>query len=171
MADGTPGAKLKKTPEMEEEFLNQLAKLGLWTHAARAAGISYPSVKRWCREDPDFAERCNDALEAFADILEEAAIQRGVKGVERTIYGNGGPGQGTVPVGSETVYSDRLLELTLKGSRPKKYRESVQVNATVEASGVVVSPPAVPPGDWASKFGGTTPNTPSPGQDENDSDD
>ncbi len=65
------------------------------SRARRARGAMY----LWRREDPDFAEAWDEALEEGTDLLEDEARRRAMAG------------------------SDHLLMFILKSRRPAQYRE------------------------------------------------
>jgi hypothetical protein len=122
----SPESEHKRSPQLEEAFLDGLR--GGWSvsKSAWAAGIHERSVRRWKAASiaskqqsdsslDDFAQRWEDAYETGVDRLEDAAICRAVRGVEKPVY------QGGVLVGSVTEYSDALLGLMLRGKRPKIY--------------------------------------------------
>ena len=79
------------------------------------------------KEDPEFAEAWNLALEAGNDVLEAEALRRAVEGVDEPIY------QGGALVGTVTKYSDTLLALLLKAHLPEKFRERSEVKHTASA--------------------------------------
>jgi hypothetical protein len=56
-----------------------------------------------------------------ADQMEAEAIRRGMKGVRTPVY------KGGLLAGYQTVYSDSLLTLMLKASRPDRFRERSEV--------------------------------------------
>lgn len=102
-------------------FLKAYARLGTITHAAEAAGINRDTHSDWLRKDPDYAEAFEEAKAAFAERLEHEAIRRAVEGYEEPVF------QGGELVGTRLRYSDRLMELLLKGHLPDKYRERQEI--------------------------------------------
>ena len=105
------------------KFLAEMRKTGNVTHSAAAAGVERSTVYRERDADPDFAEQWGDAVEQAADNLEMEARRRAVEGVEKPIFYKGERCDG----GEVREYSDRLLELLLKGNRPAKYKDSQPV--------------------------------------------
>ena len=75
----------------------------------------------WRENDAAFLVREKDARESIADMLESEAIRRGTRGVQQPIY------QAGKLVGYRTEYSDALLTLVLRGHRPERYREKVEL--------------------------------------------
>ena len=119
-------AEPKRSPQVEEAFLDGLR--GGWSvsKSAWAAGIHDRTVRRWKaasvaskREDgtyaDDFAQRWEEAYEAGCDRIEDEAFRRATQGVEKPVY------QGGVLVGTITEYSDTLMGLLMRGKRPGVY--------------------------------------------------
>ena len=114
------------TAAQQARFLEEYAVRGVITAAAEAAQIDRQRHYDWLNEThrwPDYAARFAAARERAVDRLEAEAIRRAVDGWDEPVFGSGGPGVGTVQVGVVRKYSDRMLELTLKGRRPNVYRE------------------------------------------------
>lgn len=101
----------KKTPEVINAFLESMAMGNTVNTSADFAGVSYTMLFRWRREDPEFAARWAEAVERGVDVLEQEALRRAVKGVEKPVYQQG------QLVGTVTEYSDRLMEFMLRGKR------------------------------------------------------
>lgn len=114
------------TAKQRETFLEAVAKGHSVTKAAGMAGRHRSMFYDLRKADPDFALLWADAVEAGVDVLEDEARRRAVEGVEWQVFDKDGN-----VVRVETRYSDKLLELLLKGRRPGVYRE----NARVELSG------------------------------------
>lgn len=131
-------------------FLRYLAETGKPIEAARRAGYSNTaSLQKKRREDETFAERWDNALQAAADRMEQEAVRRATDGVlEPHFY------KGRV-TGYTRKYSDSLLMFLLRGLRPDRYRETVNVNSNVTGRiGVAVLPmTAVSPQDWEARSG------------------
>jgi hypothetical protein len=104
-----------RTDRARATFLRVLEETCNVTEAARQAGISRRTMYDWRDDDPDFAADWKDAEEASADKLEEVAFTRAKSGL-----------------------SDRMLEILLKGHRPK-YRDKQQVDhgVTPEAAALI----------------------------------
>ena len=147
--DRMRGARLLAMPTIQDalsarrkrNFLVALAETGILSQACTRAGWT-PHVARSLRAaDADFAQRWDDALEFAADAAEAEAFRRGVHGYEKDVYFKGDK------VGKEIIYSDRMLELTLKARRPEKFRESHRME--LESKGGVLIVPTTPnEGDW-----------------------
>jgi len=79
--------------------------------AAAKAGVSRSVLFYWQKQDKEFADRWAEVYEFAVDDLEREAMRRGLEGIPKPIVY-----QGRV-TGHYTEYSDRLLELLLKGRR------------------------------------------------------
>lgn len=95
--------------------------------ACKRVGVSLLFLNQWCKDDPQVAERVEEATRVGAQGLLSAAIQRGVHGVEKAVYYKGRQ------IDTETVYSDSLLGLLLKAKGGADFKAdnpapSVQVN-------------------------------------------
>jgi len=106
-------------PELvRKRFLDALAAGASPTKAALAAQVSRALVYRWRQQDAQFAEAWDDAWQRGIDSLEDEAVRRGVEGTIRRIIKKDGS------VVEMMQYSDRLLELLLKGRRPERFTQS-----------------------------------------------
>jgi len=97
------------------------------TRACKLANVSRNAVWEWSRDEPAFSDELEAAIERGADLLEEEAVRRAYVGVEKPVY------QGGALVGHVQEYSDTLLIFLLKGKRPERYRERVDMHHTGEA--------------------------------------
>jgi hypothetical protein len=96
------------------------------SEACRAAGIGRTTAYEWRDTDPVFAAAWKDAEEDAADKLEREAWRRGVEGTDKPITY-----QGEI-TGTYKEYSDRMLEILLKGHRPEKFKDKVDVTSDGE---------------------------------------
>lgn len=111
-----------RTDVVREKFLKSLSRYGNVSKAARAARVGRPALYDWRGDDEAFAAEWDAALEEAADVLEAEAFRRAVTGTNKGVYHQG------VLVATEKQYSDALLTLLLKATRPEKYRERSQVD-------------------------------------------
>jgi hypothetical protein len=107
------------SPSRRAVFLNHLSVLGNVTAAADAAGVRTQLCYLERQRNDEFAQQWAEALDHAADALEHEAHRRAVTGVEEPFY------QGGKMVGTIRRYSDNLLILLLKGSRPEKFRDKL----------------------------------------------
>lgn len=106
--------------------------------ACREAKIGRQTFYDRRNSDEEFARLAGIAIEEACDALEAEAWRRAHDGVDEPVYGSGGPGAGTVQVGTVRKYSDGLLQTLLKAHRPDKYRDNVKQEITGPNGGVVV---------------------------------
>lgn len=110
------------TPERRAVFLEDFAKKGNVTAAAKLAGVSRPTVYEWASVDKKFRKLFRDAREQAADALEAEARRRAVDGYDKPIFQMG------QEVGVVREYSDGLLQLLLKAAKPRRYRERQELS-------------------------------------------
>ena len=108
------------------KFLELMAQGYSPTRAAAAVGVHrtafYHLRERW----PEFNDAWLAANEAAVDVLEDAAVERAVRGVPRKVFFQG------EHIDTVREYSDSLLALLLKGRAPERYRERYDVNQHVD---------------------------------------
>lgn len=116
-------------------FLSVLAQTGRVAEASRAVGYTdTATLQSFRRNDEDFAEAWDHALDAAANVLEEEAIRRAHDGVLEPVYYKG------EVAGYKTTYSDTLLMFILRGLKPGVYRESQRGGDTNINFGIAVLP-------------------------------
>lgn len=96
--------ELEVKEQWQPAFLAALEECGSVTESCKAASISRVTVYECKRNDSDFAQKWEQALEAGADKLEDEARRRAMQGVSKG--------------------SDTLLMFLLKGLRPQRWRET-----------------------------------------------
>lgn len=112
----------KRKTGWQRPFLRALADTGLVHRALKRAKISHTSVQHYYKTDADFRTAYDEALQIAADALEAEAVRRARDGVKRIIWWQG------TRIGQEQEYSDGLLMFLLKGVRPEKFSDRVNVN-------------------------------------------
>jgi hypothetical protein len=148
--------KRGKTP-WRQAFLANLSRTGSVTAAAQAAGVERKTVYRHRERYPDFAAQWESSFETFADALEQVAIDRATRGIQRFRFYKGQPlphpllcqcGHSKVDHGqgpcsqegcrcpsfagapyAEQEPSDTLLIFLLKGAKPEKYMDNLGLDA------------------------------------------
>lgn len=119
-------------------FLNFLANTGRFSDAARAVGTTSRTIRNYAKFNPKFGEAIEDANEEFSDRLEREAYRRAVEGVKKDIINKDGD-----KIGTELVYSDRLLAKMMDGANPAKYgRDASKPRVTVQVNTGVARMPA-----------------------------
>lgn len=143
---------MKLTPEKLTAFCAALAETCQVGKAAAAVGISRMTAYQWRKDDPEFAERWDDAMKAGLLTLEDEMHRRAIEGVAEPVLHQGQPtyltehytdqdGQPAVrhkrdadgqPI-PMTIRkcSDTLAIFLAKAHAPDKYRE----NSKIEMSG------------------------------------
>jgi hypothetical protein len=127
-ASPTPDSRTDRA-RARELFLGQLERTGNVSGACRAAGIGRSTAYEWRAGDAAFAAQWAEAEETATDALEAEARKRAVDGWDEPVFHQG------APCGTVRKYSDRMLEILLKGHRPK-FRD----NHRVEVSGPAGAP-------------------------------
>lgn len=115
------------TPERQLLFLARLAETGCVADACRAAGLSTTSARRAYKRMPEFAGRWDMALASPRPILEQAAFDRAVHGVEVGIHRNG------KVVATHRKYSDGLLRYLLERDDKRSGRTGATRNRALLA--------------------------------------
>ena len=110
----------------QRAFIAAFRETGNVRLACQTADVGRTSHYRWLGEDPDYAEAFMGAEEDAADLLEAEAQRRAVEGVEKPTGWYKGQAGGYV-----REYSDTLLIFLLKGLRPEKYRERMEVQGSL----------------------------------------
>ena len=103
------------TVEQRQRFLEALAEHRNATMAARAAGITRRAALDLKARDPDFAAEWDDAEQEATDLLEHAARDWAMNGVEVPVFYHG------ESKGATKLYSEELLLLFLRAERPEKF--------------------------------------------------
>lgn len=120
-------------------FLRILAETGRVAEAARAVGYTdTAALQAHRRNDDDFAEQWEEALQAAAHVLEEEAIRRAHDGVMEPVFYKGDI------VGYKPSYSDTLMMFILRGLKPGVYRENPRGGETNINFGIAVLPMTAP---------------------------
>lgn len=117
------------TAKSKERFIKALREFGGNVfRAAKLVKLSRTALYNYRKEDPEFAEAWDNALEDGFDDLEAEARRRALEGYDEPVY------HGGEQVGFVRRYSDTLLIFLLKGARPEKYRERYDVKNKVQGS-------------------------------------
>lgn len=109
---------------LKERFLELYMQCGHVTRTCQILGLIPRTVYRWKQTDIQFADDWAMADRVALSILEDAAIERAVHGIQKPVY------QGGKLCGYVTEFSDQLLIVLLKARDPKKYRENTRTELT-----------------------------------------
>jgi hypothetical protein len=104
----------KFKPEAKLQFLMELANTGRKIHSAALAGVSRQTVSDHLRDDPEFQEAYDEALETYAESVRLEVRRRGVEGWLEPVYHQGVQGMTPLldPKGEyvmETVLVDEYM--------------------------------------------------------------
>ena len=69
-----------KRDRQKKRFIAALTAQGTVYHAAQAAGISRQTAYRWQRDDPEFADAWDEAIENAVDVVESVIYQKALSG-------------------------------------------------------------------------------------------
>lgn len=125
--------------EPVERFLIALAQSGNPSVACRASTMPRREVNLLRQNDDDFAAAYHEAMDEAADLLEAEAWRRALEGVAEPIVKAGKPV--FCPTTGEAImvrrYSDSLLMLLLRGSKPGKYSTRPAVSDREDAAQII----------------------------------
>lgn len=108
------------SPKRISAFLVVLGRTGNMFEACRAGKIARSFPDYYAQRSPSFARRMAAALENAKDRLETEARRRAVEGWDDPVFGRSKDGK-MEQIGTIRKYSDKLLEILLKGAKPNKY--------------------------------------------------
>jgi hypothetical protein len=123
----------------QELFLSELAKTGNLSLACHASEMTRRQVGALRKVDEDFGQAYLEAMDDAVDRLEAEAWRRALDGIEQKLFQ-----AGKLVVDPETNqpiilrrYSDPLLVMLLKGSRPDKYHARGAAAFPLDAAGLI----------------------------------
>jgi len=114
------GKAPKLSVQVKKDFIKALADCGNVTTAAEAVGVPRRTLYHHRKNEAEFREAWDYALDEANDRLEYEAYRRAVHGVDRPIYQKG------QLIGYERTYSDNLLIRLLEATRPDKYKHRTE---------------------------------------------
>jgi hypothetical protein len=117
-------ATTAQNAHLKTRFLLAFAAHGNVSAAAKTARVARRTVYAWQEHDEHFLAAFREAELMAIDRLEREAHRRAVTGVLEPVY------QGGERVGTVRKFSDTLLIFLLKGFKPEKYREKIDVNVS-----------------------------------------
>lgn len=110
----------------QRAFLAAFREMGVIKRACEVAEVGRTTHYEWLERIPGYREAYDAAKEDAADNLEAEVYRRAVKGVRKPVGWYMGKAGGYV-----REYSDVLLIFYLKGLRPEKFRERVDIRGTL----------------------------------------
>ena len=120
--------KSKFDKKLQTLFLKVFSECNSIRQAALACQISPTAVYKAKKDNPEFAKLLQEAEELVLDNLEKEAYRRAVKGVKKPVYYQG------QLVGYELTYSDKLLEMLLRGRDRERYGNNTNLNVSGEVN-------------------------------------
>lgn len=139
---------MAKHHDWKPKFLKYLSEGLAVSHAAAACAVTRQAAYKARTTDPEFGQAYEAAMLAQAEALETEARRRAMEGVKKIIThkgeiltvpvdakGNVVPKEspdfvGMIPL-VEHQYSDRLMEVLLKGRNPEVFGDKVKVQNDV----------------------------------------
>lgn len=113
------------TTDQKAKFLARLRSArGNVSKACKAAGISRNAAYDNKKSDADFKEAWEQVEAAIVDDAEQELHVRAVTGWREPVWYKG------EIAGTVRKKSDRLLEFFLRGNRPEKYKDRIDLSAT-----------------------------------------
>lgn len=141
---------LRLTDAVRQRYLILVARTGQVCASAYAVGLNKATIYRHRDAEPEFDAAVSEAQERYRDWVDAEIRRRGIEGIEEPVFY-----QGRV-VGWVRKFSDQLALAHAKAHDPR-YREKLQVDATVNG-GVMVVPASASPADWEKRFSDPAPS-------------
>ncbi len=145
--------RVKFDDDQKQTYLKHLELTGLKGHSAKVANTTPQTVIKHLKNDPDFCEQCDVAIQRYNDGIAAEVVRRGRDGVPKPVWKAGVRAldpmlneDGTVKFDEDgnpilvpahvLEYSDRLLELEAKRGNPD-FRDGATIGIN-SAGGVIV---------------------------------
>jgi hypothetical protein len=142
-----PKAVLAVTDEIKAQYVELVRSTGLLCMSAAQLGLSFRTIDKHRRMDPEFAEDIKEAVAQYADEFEGKVLRVADpdRGWDEPVYQKG------ECVGYVRRFSERMMELVLKRHKPE-YRDKLSIDATVKGGVLLVAATAASPEEWRKKF-------------------
>lgn len=114
-AGGTRVASARSEMTLSALIAALMANCGDLFDACRQARVSPMFVAQWRKDDKEVHQQVSEAERVGALAIESEAIRRAVRGVDKAVWYKG------EECGTETVYSDGLMQTVLKARLPDRY--------------------------------------------------
>jgi hypothetical protein len=125
------GHRPARVKAKKEKFLEVLRATCNVSESAIAARIRRRLAYQWRDKDEEFRAAWDDAEQEATDALEREAWRRAVEGVDKPVTFKG------EITDTYKEYSDRLLEMLLRGHRPHKYKDRVSAEVSGPGGGPI----------------------------------
>lgn len=163
-------ARIKFDDDQKAVYLDELAAHGLKGRAAKASGVTRQTVANHMKNDLEFMEQQEEAMQEYRDMISAEIRRRGHDGYLEAIYQKGSRvlepvldedghvmmkhNKDGVPMpmytpASVRKFSDPLITLEARRVEPA-YREKQTVDLN-HKGGVLVAPADMPPADWVAQ--------------------
>ena len=116
----------------QRAFLAAFALCGQVVKSAKLAHIDLQSHYNWLRTSPEYVKAFEEAIEKAGDMLEDVATRRAIEGVPKPVYYQG------QECGIVIEYSDNLLKFLLKGAKPFKYMDRVDLTTRGRSLNIII---------------------------------
>jgi len=108
------------TEDLHPAYLSALEETGMYQYAADMVNCNVHNIQDYRRDNPDFQDLCNQAIDRYRGSFILAAQERAIDGYKIPIIGGRNRDQ---IITYETRYSDRLMELFLKRASTGEFTE------------------------------------------------
>lgn len=141
-------SRTKFDDDRKATFLQRFAECGRMYESAQAADISYATVSKHLKDDPEFAEAFGEAREAYKDLVHRTAYKVGVEGYDEPMIG--GKDKNEV-VAHKRVYATNILAMEMRRVDPS-YKERSEIDMNLNG-GVMLLPGEMSLEEWMEKYG------------------
>lgn len=107
----------RPTQKQLDRFLHHFSQLGSVIDAAQRAGLHRNTLYAWRARDFEFAGRWEEARRLGRELLEDEAMHRALRPVDRTVWRNGRR------FSSVQQYDSGMLKFLLRAHQPQVYGE------------------------------------------------
>jgi len=121
---------MKWSDDRRQRFLEALDESGVVQYACDAAGMSRARMYQLRREDHDFAEEWDSAIERSVDRIEQRAINMAAHGWDEPVFGRVARDT-DAQIGTVRKYDTGLMRFILQRRRPERYSEKLQIDNRV----------------------------------------
>lgn len=154
-------SKIKFDDTQKGIYLNHLRQFGRKQQACAAAGVGLDTVARHIENDPEFANAREEALAAYADVVQQLAWKL-MSGVKKPIVG--GQFKDEI-ITHELVHATNLLAMEMRKTDPA-YKDRSEVDMNHKGGGVLVAPPGISAEDFVKQEEARNAGKKEPGADE-----
>ena len=143
---GRPVYYDEERAKAKREFIDAMLESSTITHACKTTNIPRSNIYKWRKDDEEFEQEIQLAIELSTELLEDAVYDWALKGIVRESYNKDGD-----LVSREVRPADACIKLVLSGRKPEKYRERFElppVDPNRVAGGLFLFPARLAHQDW-----------------------